>query len=180
MTDQERKLAKAVNFGFLFGMGARRFRSYAASSYGLTLDDAEAHAARRAFFRTFPGLEAWHARTARLARTAGPDGVVVRTALGRRKRFLPGRFSFNAALNIPVQGTAAEGFKAAMILLAERLPTIGGRGVLCVHDEYLAEVPAEHAEAARTLVVDAMIEGMQHVLGPVPIAVDATVTQAWG
>lgn len=179
VTDQERKLAKAVNFGFLFGMGARRFRGYAASSYGVDLDDDQARAARRAFFRTFPGLARWHERTAGLERTADPEGVVVRTALGRRKRFLPGRFSWSAALNIPVQGTAAEGFKAAMIELATRLPELGGRGVLCVHDEYLAEVPADQAEAARDLVVRTMVEGMQHVLGDVPIAVDAQVAETW-
>lgn len=180
VTARERQLAKAVNFGFLFGMGAKRFRSYAASSYGLELDPAQAQRAREAFFATFPGIQAWHRRIGQLDRQGGPPrDITVRTALGRQKRFEAGRFSFNAALNIPVQGTAAEGFKLAMQALHERLPSLGGRGVLVVHDEYIAEVPAEHATAACALVEATMVEQMQRVVPEVPIEVDAKVAGSW-
>mgnify|MGYP002619574769 CR=1 FL=1 len=177
ITDHERKLAKAVNFGFLFGMGARRFRSYAAEGYGVELDEAAAQRARDAFMSTFPGIAAWHRRVGRLGRAG--QSVTVRTVLGRRKRFAPDRFSFNAALNIPVQGTAAEGFKLAIAELHERLPGLGGRGVLCVHDEYLAEVPLEHAAAGRELVAATMRDAMASVVTSVPIEVEARVLDHW-
>ncbi|HEY8375540.1 MAG TPA: DNA polymerase, partial [Nannocystis sp.] len=179
VTSHERKLAKAVNFGFLFGMGARRFQEYAEGHYGLQLDLAAAERAREAFFATFPGIAAWHRRVAALQARSAREDLTVRTALGRRKRFPAGKFSFNAALNIPVQGTAAEGFKKAMIALHPALAELGGRGILCVHDEYLAEVPEEHAEAARALVQHHMQAAMAEVVPSVPIVVDARIARTW-
>jgi DNA polymerase I-like protein with 3'-5' exonuclease and polymerase domains len=177
--DHERKLAKAVNFGFLFGMGAERFRSYAKDSYGLELDPQQAAEAREAFFRTFPGIAAWHRRVRGLARTGEHEPITVQTAMGRRRTFPTGSFSYNAALNIPVQGTAAEGFKLAMVRLHRELPQIAGRGVLVVHDEYLAEVPREHAERGRALVERIMIESMRELIDSIPILVDARVATCW-
>lgn len=178
ITGHERQLAKAVNFGFLFGMGAARFRSYAKDSYGVELDDRQATAAREAFFATFPGIARWHDRVSRLTRRGGGGPVTVRTALGRRKRF-PEKASFNAALNIPVQGTAAEGFKQAMVELYPALHALGGRGVLCVHDEYIAEVPTGRAEEARALVERIMRESMAKIVTSVPIEVEAILADRW-
>jgi DNA polymerase I-like protein with 3'-5' exonuclease and polymerase domains len=179
ITDRERQLAKAVNFGFLFGMGARRFRGYARDSYGLELDEHEASAAREAFFATFPGIAAWHRRVRALSRRAETEDVTVTTVLGRRKRFRAGELSYNAALNIPVQGTAAEGFKLAMTRLLPALREIGGRGVLVVHDEYLAEVPAERAEQGRVRVETIMRHAMSELVDSVPIEVEAKVARSW-
>jgi DNA polymerase I-like protein with 3'-5' exonuclease and polymerase domains len=179
VTAHERKLAKAVNFGFLFGMGARRFQEYAANSYGLELDLTAAERAREAFFATFPGIAAWHRKVGALTARGAREDITVRTVLGRRKRFPAGRFSFNAALNIPVQGTAAEGFKKAMIALHPALAELGGRGVLCVHDEYIAEVPEARADEARELVRRTMQEAMAEVVPSVPIVVDARTARSW-
>jgi hypothetical protein len=175
----ERKLAKAVNFGFLFGMGARRFQSYARDSYGLELDEAQAEAAREAFFRTFPGIAAWHRRIGALSRRATREPITVTTAMGRRRTFPVGQFSFNSALNIPVQGTAAEGFKLAMRRLQAPLAAIGGRGVLVVHDEYLAEVPADRAEQGQQLVEQIMVAAMRELVDSVPIVVEAEIAEHW-
>lgn len=178
ISDHERKLAKAVNFGFLFGMGASRFRSYAKDGYGVELSASEAAQARSAFFATFPGISAWHQRVSALSRRSTP--VRVRTQLGRRKRFAPGKVSFNAALNIPVQGTAAEGFKRAMVELHPALRALGGRGVMVVHDEYIAEVPRDRADEARDAVEAIMKTSMASVVTTVPIEVEAEVRTAWG
>ncbi|MBL4688634.1 MAG: hypothetical protein JKY37_28865, partial [Nannocystaceae bacterium] len=176
VSSHERKLAKAVNFGFLFGMGARRFASYARDSYGVEVSDAEAKQARQAFFDTYPGVSAWHRRVGALGRGVA---VTVRTVLGRRKKFASDKFSFNAALNIPVQGTAAEGFKRAMIDLYTRLPEVSGRGVLVVHDEYIAEIPEDRAEEGRALVESVMATAMATVVSSVPIVVEARVAAHW-
>ena len=161
-------------------MGARRFREYARDSYGLELDERQAEDARAAFFRTFPGIAVWHRRVRGLSRQGEHEAVTVTTVMGRRRTFSPGKFSYNAALNIPVQGTAAEGFKLAMLALHRRLPEIGGRGVLVVHDEYLAEVPRERAEQGRALVEGVMVEAMASLVDSVPILVDAEVAEHWG
>jgi DNA polymerase I-like protein with 3'-5' exonuclease and polymerase domains len=177
ITERERRLAKAVNFGFLFGMGPARFRQYAHDSYGVELDETAARRARDAFLRTFPGIAEWHRRVGALGRRGG--SVTVRTALGRRKKFDAERFSFNAALNIPVQGTAADGFKLAMTRLHPRLQELGARGVLVVHDEYVAECPQERAEEVREIVQRTMIEAMSEVVTSVPIEVEASVCATW-
>jgi len=178
--DHERKLAKAINFGFLFGMGAERFREYAATSYGISLDEAAARRAREAFLDTYPGIAAWHRRTARLSDKGRREDVVVSTLLGRKKRFRAGKFSFTAALNIPVQGTAADGFKAAMIRLHERLSRLGARGVLVVHDEYVVEAPVDRASETREFVAATMREAMEELPGDVPVLVEASVVKSWG
>lgn len=177
--NHERKLAKAVNFGFLFGMGARRFQSYARDSYGLELDEQQSNEAREAFFRTFPGIAAWHRRIGNLSRRGDREAITVTTAMGRRRTFPAGKFSFNAALNIPVQGTAAEGFKLAMLRLQPALAQLGGRGVLIVHDEYIAEVPESAAEQGRVLVEQIMIAAMREVVDSVPIVVEAEIATHW-
>ena len=178
--NHERQLAKAVNFGFLFGMGATRFREYAQRNFGLQLSLEQANAARAGFFRTFPGISSWHQRIAREVRDAAGREYRVQTAMGRVKIFDADKASFSAALNIPVQGTAAEGFKRAMIDLHAELPKLGGRGVLCVHDEYLAEVPSERAEEGKLLVTTLMQSAMSQVVTSVPIVVQAQIADNWG
>lgn len=174
----DRKLAKAINFGFLFGMGARRFASYAQQSYGLELSDLQAKAAKNAFLSSYPGIAAWQKRTAALGQTSTKP-VCVRTAMGRIKYFAANAFRFNAALNIPVQGTAAEGFKKAMLRLHRELPDQGARGVLCIHDEYIAEVPIHRSEAIRDQIVTVMEQEMQSVVPSVPIRANASICETW-
>jgi DNA polymerase-1 len=176
----ERKLAKAINFGFLFGMGAAKFKEYAEKSYGLSLSAKEAEEAREAFFTTFPGIAAWHRKIAAMSRRARSEDVSVSTILGRKRRFPAGKFSFAAALNIPVQGSAAEGFKRAMIDLHRELPRIGARGVLCIHDEYLAEAPIARAQEACDIVKSCMESAMHALITSVPIRVQAAVVDTWG
>lgn len=176
--DADRKLAKAINFGFLFGMGAARFRSYAEQSYGLELNDAQANQAKAAFLSAYPGIHAWQKRTAALGRSTEQE-IMVTTALGRIKHFAAGAFRFNAALNIPVQGSAAEGFKKAMVRLHRELPPLGGRGVLCIHDEYIAQVPTQRATELSERIVSIMEQEMQKVITTVPIRANAVVAPTW-
>ena len=60
VTKQDRQLAKALNFGLVFGMGADTFRLYAKANYGLDLSETQAQQYRNAFFKSYPGLAAWH------------------------------------------------------------------------------------------------------------------------
>lgn len=178
VSDEDRKLAKAINFGFLFGMGAARFRGYAEQSYGLQLSESQANQAKSAFLAAYPGIHAWQKRTAALGRNAG-QAIIVKTALGRIKHFAAGAFRFNAALNIPVQGSAAEGFKQAMVRLHRELPPMGGMGVLCIHDEYIAQVPTQRATELSERIVSIMEQEMQKVITTVPIRANAVVAPAW-
>src|SRR5215210_2714221 len=65
ISKDDRKLAKSVNFGLLYGMGAKGLQSYALKSYGIEMRLEEATLYRRRFFEAYPGLKRWHDRERR-------------------------------------------------------------------------------------------------------------------
>jgi DNA polymerase-1 len=102
VSNDDRKLAKAVNFGLLYGMGAKGLRSYALRSYGVEMSLEEATLYRRRFFQTYPGLKRWHD----CERRAWQHGETeTRTLTGRRRMDV---MRLTDRLNDPVQGTGAD------------------------------------------------------------------------
>ncbi len=83
VTKHHRQVAKALNFGLVYGMGARGLRRYAASQYQVALTPAEAEQHRGRFFRTYPGLHRWHRQTA--TRLEQEGSIETRTLAGRRQ-----------------------------------------------------------------------------------------------
>jgi DNA polymerase-1 len=182
---EERQLAKALNFGLLYGMGAEGLKTYAATQYGVSLSLERAREYREKFFATYPGLAKWHrdtGRTLREAKSRGEGGIVVETLAGR-KRWVP-EDALTAALNTPVQGTGADGLKAAVAVLYKRLLERGLWGevriVLLVHDEVVVEAPEPLAVVATHLLTEAMREGMEAIVKGVPIEVEAGIYADWG
>ncbi len=173
VTKDERNRAKAVNFGFMFGMGPDRFVEYARSGYGVTFTLIEARQFKAAWERTFPGVVAWQRRVG----NASPGVMVSRS--GRRRVFESRQTGYCERLNMPVQGTAADGLKLAMVLLQPRLHRYKAQIVLCVHDELLVETPREHAVEVCEIVRATMVEGMQRFVTEVPIVVEADVRATW-
>jgi DNA polymerase-1 len=173
ITKDERARAKAVNFGFAFGMGPSKFVEYALANYGVSITGAEAAAARDTFLSKYAGVAAWQRKT----RSNMP--LELRTILGRRRTFSNQETEYCERLNTPVQGTAADGFKLAMVLLHERLRETGARIVLAVHDELVVETPAERADDVRDLVENAMVEAMSRFVRCVPVAVESSVRRNW-
>ena len=174
MSKEDRQLAKALNFGLLYGLGAEGLRRYALAGYGVRLSPEEAQALREAFFRAYPGLKRWH--------RAQPEGEVeVRTLLGRRRA----TDRYTEKLNTPVQGSGADGLKLALGFLYQELVKRGLQEevypVLAVHDEVVVEAPEVRAEEAEDLLVGAMKRGMEAVVkGRVPVEVEAGVYWDWG
>ena len=170
----ERQRAKAVNFGFAFGMGAERFVNYALADYGVAFTLAEAEKFKDIYLRTYSGVARWQ----RDMRVRMPTQV--RSASGRLRLFNDRGKGYCERLNMPIQGTAADGMKAALVLLHHRLPSLGAQLVLCVHDEVLVEAPSNHAEEVKVLVEKSMIEGMRSFVTAVPIVVEASILSNWG
>jgi DNA polymerase-1 len=174
VTRHDRQLAKAVNFGLLFGLGAGGLRRQAATEYGIPMSLDEAARYRRAFFEAYPGLARWHRQAGRS--TAKES----RTILGRR-RLLDDKTPFTHRLNSPVQGSEADGAKLALALLWERRDQCPGAApVLFVHDEVVLECDEAQAEAAGAWLRQAMLDGMAGVLDPVPVEVEVRVGPTWG
>jgi DNA polymerase-1 len=178
VTKEERRHAKAINFGLLYGM----------SPYGLTrtsdLTLAEAEDFVQAYFKQFPGVKAYLDNMRRLAAQQG----YVETLLGRR-RYFPGLKSGGnqvtrareerEAINAPIQGTAADIMKLAMIRVASALQenNLKGHMMLQVHDELVLECPqSELKKTAR--IVRSMMENAYNLA--IPLKTEARYGRNWG
>ena len=172
VTAAQRQLAKAVNFGLLYGMGVSGLHGYAWTVYGVRLTRQEAEQAHHQFFRLYPGLRRWHART----KAAEPTET--RTLLGRRRLGLE---KLTDRLNTPVQGTGADGLKWAMAaLFRQRAEAPDARVVAAIHDEVLVECPIESATRTAAWLEKYMVAGMASIVGEaVPIVVETTIGKDW-
>jgi len=166
--DEHRRRAKAVNFGIVYGL----------SAFGLArqLGIPQAEAARfiKRYFERYAGVKQYIAQGLEAARKTGR----VTTLLGRvrpipnldaRNPTLRG-FAERTAINTPLQGTAADLIKLAMIRLHPRLRDFGARMLLQVHDELVFEVPKGRAEELEAVVREVM-EGVAELSVPLEIAV---------
>ena len=109
---EQRKKAKAVNFGFVYGMGWKKFKIYARDNYGVDLTDKEAEQWRQRFFQAYHELPKWHAKQRRIVKSLGQ----VRIPIGRLRR-LPDIYSSDKSkvaeaerqsINSPVQGFGSD------------------------------------------------------------------------
>ena len=176
VTKEQRQLAKALNFGFIFGMGAPRLKDHAKEDYGVELTRAEAEKYRRRWFDEYPKFRKWHRDTEQEAKDSGGK-LDMCTFRGRPRYEVKG---YSERFNFPVQGSGADGMKLALIRAAEA----GLCPVLAVHDEIVCEVDAPHAQEARDelerIMQEAMIEALDHSDYPhVPIEVEPEVRDTW-
>jgi DNA polymerase-1 len=175
----QRRAAKALNFGLMYGMGPASF------ARGTGMSQAQATATIDRYFAAFPRVAAWLAE----AEAAGRRTGQVRTALGR-VRVLPRDSSMGLATlarNAPIQGAGADMTKLALAEVERRMQARYGTGtqrdaglVLTVHDELVVQVPAADAAEAADDVADAMRVAAADLLGPVPSAVDVAIRPHWG
>ena len=174
VTAEMRRRAKTINFGVIYGMGE------AALARQLDIPRAEAARFIEAYFRRYEGVERFMRETVEGARR----GEAVRTVLGRR-RFLPNLHSANRGLrmeaeriakNTPIQGSAADILKIAMVRLGAGDVVAGARMVLTVHDELVFEVPEGKVRDAMAKVRDVMANAMTL---DVPLVVDAGAGPNW-
>lgn len=171
-----RRNAKAVNFGIVYGI----------SSFGLSQDlsitrkEAQEYIAQ--YFKTYPGIKEFLDRT---VEDAKKDGYVT-TMFGRRRpmpelkssNFMQRSFGERVAMNAPIQGTAADIIKIAMIRVAKRLKEeqLKTRLLLQVHDELLLEVPEDELEKAEQILEEEMT-GAAHLA--VKLEIDMHTGNNW-
>ncbi|KQZ98728.1 DNA polymerase I [Achromobacter sp. Root565] len=176
VTTDQRRAAKAINFGLIYGMGVFGL----ASNLGITRDAAQAYIDR--YFARYPGVAMYMDDTRRLAREQG----YVETVFGRRLQLPEIRGASGprrqgaerAAINAPMQGTAADLIKMAMVAVqdwldAEKLQT---RMIMQVHDELVMEAPDDELE----LVKEALPRLMCNVATlRVPLVAEVGVGKNW-
>jgi len=190
VTADDRKKAKAVNFGFVYDMGAKKFVYTAFTKYGVRFTLDEATAVRKGYFEQFRGLHPWHARQRRLVR----ENRRVQSPLGR-VRHLPdidsGDFKVRAeaerqAINSPVQSFASDMCMIAMILIHDKFEKKGIEGpfISTVHDALYWEIKNKHLARALPIIKNTMenlpLEQKFGVVLDVPIKVDIKLGKYWG
>ncbi len=152
VTEEHRRIAKAVNYGLIYGLSDYGL----ASNLGISLEDSQSFIEE--YLSSYPKVAEWRER---LLETAKEDGLV-RTILGRI-RPLPGLFSKNrivyeatkrAAINAPIQGSAADIMKKAMLLIFHKLKTEGFEGgmIIQIHDELVFEIEDRRVKQATELI----------------------------
>jgi len=172
----QRSRAKAVNFGIVYGI------SDFSLAQDIKVSRSEAKQYIESYLNTFSGVKAYMAD---IVEKAKADGYVS-TVFGRR-RYLPELSSKNfnlrsfaerVALNMPIQGTAADIMKMAMINVSRRFRAEGmqARLILQIHDELIAQCPADEAEKAR----DILTEEMENVVQlSVHLLAEAKIGRSW-
>jgi DNA polymerase-1 len=150
VTKEERKMAKAVDFGYLYGMFPKKFQKYAKINYGIDVSMAEAEVSREKYFSQFPDLVKWHERQKRTVRTHHQ----VSSPLGR-VRHLPDIQSpengvrmeaARQAINSPVQSCATDVTLFGMVKLHPLLNAREARMVMTLHDGIGFEIKEDRVD----------------------------------
>jgi DNA polymerase I-like protein with 3'-5' exonuclease and polymerase domains len=183
VTGQDRQLAKAVNFGFIYGQNSEGFLRYARTQYGIELTLAEAEEFRRVFFTRYEGLRNWH----RAAHEQASDITEGRTLLGRRRLANPDDEKkhwnwnrFQLCTNHVVQGSCADALKLAMVRLDNELPA-DAHIAMCIHDELVLDVSLKEAQELCELTQQVMETAFQQVFQTdLPVIVEAKICTNWG
>lgn len=195
---EQRKKAKSVNFGFVYGMGWKKFKDYARDTYGVSLTEEEAEQWRKKFFEAYPALPKWHSKQRRIVQSLGQ----VRSPIGRLRR-LPDIYSTDKSkkaeaerqsINSPVQGFGSDltilGMSEIMgtsyysnpenALDRSKFFVIG-----TVHDATLFEVRNDYLmefcpKAKAILENPEALSRVFHFETDVPIVADVAVGKSWG
>ncbi|MFC7442865.1 DNA polymerase I [Laceyella putida] len=176
VTSLMRRQAKAVNFGIVYGISGFGL------ARGLDIAQKEAREFIDRYFETYPGVKRYMDSIVEQARR---DGYVA--TLSGRRRYLPSinaknfgerSFAERTAMNTPIQGTAADIIKLAMVKLARAMKerNLASRMLLQVHDELIFEVPEAELEEMKDLVVAVMEDALPL---SVPLKVDVNVGETW-
>ena len=176
VTPEMRKKAKAVNFGIMYGIGAFSL------SDDIGVSRAEAQDFIDRYLASYPGIDAYLKNT---IKQAYEDGFVT-TEFGRRRQIpellgtnkMQQKFGERVAMNSPIQGTAADVIKLAMIRVHKRLRESGidARLILQVHDELLIESHRSCAEEAKAILKEEMEHAVEY---SVPLDVDIHIGNTW-
>ncbi len=176
VTDDQRRHAKTANFGIIYGI----------SSFGLAerlgIARADAKKLIEGYFATYPHIREYLDKSVETAREQG----YVTTRMGRR-RYLPEINSRNAvvrgyaernAVNAPIQGTAADIIKVAMVRIFDEMErrNMRSRMIMQVHDELIFNVVPDEAETLRAIVTEGMASAYH---GAVPLEVAAGTASNW-
>jgi DNA polymerase I len=181
ITNEDRQLAKALNFGLVYGQSAEGLVRYAKTNYGVEMTEKQAAKTRAVFFKHYDGLARWHAKA--WGEVECTEVVKGRTILGRRRLINPEASNwdrFQAKTNLVVQGACADGLELALCKIHKALSK-DAKIIATVHDEIIVEAPEAQLEQVKKLLAKIMVSVFGKLFKKqILIEVDAKICGNWG
>ena len=187
MTKEQRKKGKAINFGFIYGMGWKKFMDYARDNYGQVFTEKESQNTRKGYFRLYQDLPEWHKRQRLFVRKHG----YVRNLIGRKRRLYDALLPDNSdnrmaiaqaernSINSPVQSLASDVNLNAFIDICNRYPNNIVRPCGTIHDAIMLEVRRDYTDRVSKDLKEMMehpsIFQRHHVQFNIPIEAEVEV-----
>lgn len=175
VTEEDRRLAKAINFGLIFGMGAAKLQIYAQVKYGVAMTLEQAKAFRKRFFEAYPGIARWHENIKRKY----IQGIKESRTLANRRRRWVNKPRLSELFNHPVQGLNADINKLAMVKLSIPLAKFRTKLICVRHDEIVLECPETEVEQVSNILHNCMVAAAQKFLSPIPVVLDIKTSNSW-
>lgn len=178
ITKDERQQAKAINFGFAYGLGAQSFKEKTKNDYDIDISIEQAQEFRNTFFKNYPVLASYLHTVARTA--AGQKQI--RNKSGRIVRFEPGLEAWqyeNMGRNTPIQSLSADITKTAMDRLYHKLKPFNAKLINAVHDELVFEVQEDRVTEAAQVIKDEMEAAGREYLKSIPCIVEVVMGESW-
>lgn len=167
ISKQERQVAKSLNFGIVYGITSYGIANNLTKS-GIKVTQEEAEEYRLCFLKSYPKVKELQDKFLK--------AKAIRTMGGRRWETKD--LTLTQRLNMPIQGSAAEGLKEALALLITRIRPLW-KLVAVVHDEIVLEVPEKEVEEAKEVLCKSMVEGMKKIVPNVTIKVESFIGDNW-
>lgn len=160
ITEDERKPAKSANFGFMFGMGAQKYREFAYNEFDLDIDEEEAFRQKRAYFKLYKKVQRFHYRNGEILRKH--DRFIAKSLLGRQMMV----DTYTNANNYPIQSSAADILKLACVLFYQKVREIRIDAFIInmIHDEIVVECSSKHYKLAKKTLKNCMEVAVNFVI----------------
>lgn len=178
VTKDERQQAKAVNFGFAYGLSANGFKEKAKNDYDIDISEEKAKEFRNNFFKNYPVLADYLHKAAK--RAAYHKQITNKS--GRIVAFENGLESWqyeNMGRNTPIQSLSADITKSAMGRLYHKLKPFNAKLINAVHDEFVFEVQEDKVTDAARIIKDEMEAAGQEYLKSIPCIVEVVIGESW-
>lgn len=172
ISSEERSLAKALNFGMMFGMGSDSLVNYAWKNYRVELTSEQASTFISKFYEKYTGFKTWQNRI------STETSYASRTMLGRRRLF-PGGGNYTQLINTPIQGVEADILKTVLSELPNNLKDTSGKLIATIHDEVIISCKEEEGNTVVKIVKDTMEKACQRFLKTIPVVAEAVIATSW-
>jgi len=173
ITKEERQMAKAINFGLIYGISPSSLMEYARNNYGIDISIDDARRFHTRFFEVYTGFKRWHDEMKEVLKRK--HTIEVFSLLGRR--MVVSRFT--EAVNFPIQGSGSDLLKMAVVFFGKLKGNLNAQIVNLVHDEIVVETDETEAEKAKKVLAESMERSGKLLLKNVPVEFEIEVVDSW-